>query len=405
MPLCGFYLSVENIKSMVEITLEPRLCECCGGNDLDPVWSNQRVVPRISDSYLFHVHVVVCRTCGFCFASPVSAPEALGRYYADSLAGYKGIALPYSIERRVSVLKKYSVPSGVFAEIGGDRPEEFHRQCKGLWSKFLNVEASDDVPAEYRDVSELPPGSVDVIAHYDVLEHVPNVRGFFHACYQALTNNGVMVCEVPDVRLYPRNLLLLEPEHVNHFSITSLASIAQQCGLRLIDSGHICSRSFGLLAVFQKDGLLLDQKPAYSSYEYLDTRACIQDGITQINRMLDHIKLLQDRIAELGKRKKKIVLWGVTDQLRRLLSDFSLPSTAIVVDSDPRRKDHLASEGVDVLLPKDHIAHIKESDLLVLFAPRYTQEIKEWILCEAGKNFSTSEIEVVGSGPSGESLL
>jgi len=57
------------------------------------------------------------------------------------------------------------------------------------------------------------------------------------------------------------------------------------------------------------------------------------------------------------------------------------------------------------LLPKDHIAHIKESDLLVLFAPRYTQEIKEWILCEAGKNFSTSEIEVVGSGPSGESLL
>lgn len=390
---------------MVEIGLEPRLCECCGGDDLDQVWSHQCVVPRISDSYQFQVHVVVCRTCGFGFVSPVSAFEDLKRYYADSWAGYKGIGLPYSIDRRLSILQKYSVPSGVLAEIGGDRPEEFHNHCKGLWSQFINVEASDDVPADYRDVSDLPPNSIDTIIHYDVLEHVPNVKAFLQACYRALKEDGIMICEVPDVRLYPRNLLLLEPEHVNHFSIHSLASIGQLCGLKLIESGHLCSRAFGVLAVFQKTPALVDQRPAWSSFEYLDTRACIEGGMAQIDAVGQHIVSLQNQILELGKNNRKIVLWGVTELLRRFLKGFKLPDSALVVDSDPRRCDHLKNEGVEVYLPKDNIEHIGESDLAVIFAPRYAQDIKEWIFDKTNQTISTLKIDVVGSGSAGESLL
>lgn len=92
---------------MIEITLEPRVCECCGGNNLEPVWSNQSVVRRAAATWLFPVRVVVCRQCGFYFVSLGPAREDLARYYADGLSGYKGIGLPYSVERRLSVLERY----------------------------------------------------------------------------------------------------------------------------------------------------------------------------------------------------------------------------------------------------------------------------------------------------------
>ena len=388
---------------MIEMALGPRACECCGGNDLEPVWSNQSVIKRATTTWLFPVRVVVCRQCGFCFASPAPVREDLNRYYADGLAGYKGIGLPYLIERRVTVLERYRAPAGVFAEIGGDEPGEFHRRCAGLFGKMLNVEAAADTPADYRNVNELPAESVDVLAHYDVLEHVPNVRDFMLACHRVLKENGIMVCEVPDVRLYPRNLVLLEFEHVNHFSVTTLATIAQACGLQLIEAGHICSRPYGFVAVFCKDVPRASQS-INGSFEYVDTLSCARAGIEQIQRVLAQIKTLQSRITELGERGKKIVLWGVTDLLRRLLENYKLPSTVVVVDSDPRRRTHLESEGVLVFEPKDCQAYIRDSDLLAIFAPRYKEEIVDWVLRETGKQFGASELEVVGCGPAGESL-
>jgi hypothetical protein len=336
--------------------------------------------------------------------SPAPVSEDLNRYHADGLTGYKGIGLPYLIERRLSVLETYRAPSGVFAEVGGDEPGEFHRRCASLFGQMINVEVAADTPADYRNVNELPAGSVDVLAHYDVLEHILNVRDFLRGCQRALKENGVMVCEMPDVRLYPRNLILHEFEHVNHFSVTTLATIAQACGLRLIEAGHICSRPYGFVAVFRKDIQHISQ-PFNGSFEYVDTLACLHGGIEQIQRVLAQLKALQNRITELGGRGKKITLWGVTDLLRRLLENYQLPSTAVVVDSDPRRSTHLEREGVVVFPPQDYRDHIGQSDLLVIFAARYKNEIVDWIFKETGKQFSPAELEVIGSGPTGESLI
>ena len=389
---------------MIRLPLEKRLCECCGGDDLDAVWSNTGVVKKATSSYLFEVHIVVCRKCGFCFASPGPQQEALKCYYADGLPRYKGIGLAYSIEKRLSVLERYSVPAGVFAEIGGDWPEECHARCTGLFGTILNVEVAKGAHSEYGSVDELPSGVADVIAHYDVLEHIPNVRDFLCSCRRALKEGGIMVCEVPDVRLYPRNLLLLEFSHVNHFSVTTLAAIAKACGFRLVEVAHLCSRPFGFVSVFCKDSSQTDMASDLP-FEYLDALSCVRGGINQVQGVIGHIKSLQGRITELGNQGEKITLWGVTELLRRLLENFILPETAIVVDSDPRRKTHLEDEGVLVFQPKECLAHINDSSLLVIFAPRYRAEILEWVRRETGKSFNPNDIEVVGAGPSGESLM
>jgi SAM-dependent methyltransferase len=393
-----------NNNTIVEMTLERRICECCGSNDLESVWSNQSIVRRATSTWLFPVRIVVCRQCGFCFASPCPILEDLARYHADSLSGYKGIGVPYSIDCRVKVLSRYSSPSGILAEIGGDRPEEFHKYCTALFEKILNIEVAEDAPADYRNIEDLPAETVDLLVHYDVLEHIPNVKKFLLACHRALKENGIMVCEVPDVRLYPRNLLLLEFEHVNHFSITTLAVMAQVCGLQLIEANHICSRPYGFAAVFRKIRPVDGPKVALP-YEYVDTLACVKGGIEQVERQLSYIKSLQVSMTRLGERGKKITLWGVTDLLRRFLENYRLPDTAIVIDSDPRRRMHLEREGVTVLLPKDNMEHIVQSNLLVIFAPRYKREILCWIEQETGRSFSIDEVVVIGCGPNGETLV
>jgi len=391
-------------EPLVKMTLEQRRCECCGSNDLELVWSNQSVVRRATSTWLFPVRVVICRQCGFCFTSPSPAIADLGRYHADGLSGYEGIGLPYSIDVRVSMLARYSAPSGVFAEIGGNRPDEFHNHLAGLFGKILNIEVTEDAPADYRSVAELPTESVDVLTHYDVLEHIPNVKYFLFECHRALKENGVMLCEVPDIRLYPRNLLLLEFEHVNYFSVTSLAMIAQACGLQLIELGHICSRPYGFVAVFRKSRPAHDHVSSMP-FEYMDALACVQGGVAQVQRVLSHIKSLQAKITALAAHGEKITLWGVTDLLRRLLENYRLPDTAIVVDSDPRRKRHLEGEGVPVFLPNDCRDHIVQSNLLAIFAPRYKTEILEWVKQEKSSIFDMIDVEVIGSGPTGETLI
>jgi SAM-dependent methyltransferase len=387
---------------MQKITLQPRSCECCGGNDLDQVWQSQSNVKRPSDTWIFPFSIAVCRNCGFCFNSPCPKQDDLIRYYADGISGYKEIGLPYSIDIRMAVLERYSSSTGTFAEVGGDQPGEFHRRCAPLFNKQLSIDISDDISSELRTVHNIEENTVDVIAHYDVLEHVAEVKDFLTGCHRALKPGGVMICEVPDIRLYPRNLLLQEFEHVNHFSTATLSAIACQVGLNPIEFSHICSRPFGLLAVFRKEAASIPDK--WSLYEYIDALACINGGKEQIRKCMENISLMRKQLSLAGDAHKKVTIWGVTNFLQSLLDGYKLPDSIMVVDSDPRRKNHLTREGVSVAQPKDVLGHIRRSELLVICAPRYKNEILEWIAQHTDKIFNEESLLVLGAGPSGETL-
>ena len=313
--------------------------------------------------------------------------------------------LPYSIEPRVAFLKKYSVPNGILAEIGGDQANEFQRRLNGLFAKVINIELTANSGADYISIHDVPFNYVDVITHYDVLEHVPRLMEFLTVCKDILKNDGLMICEVPDIRLYPRNLLLLEYEHVNHFSVSTLSTIAAQCGLELLEVGHICSRPFGFVAAFRKRDMASLNQTIDMPFEYLDAQSCIKGAIYQVENVYEHIKSIQDKIANVAKQGNRITVWCVTDLLHRLIKNYELPKYAIVVDTDPRRQTHLNSYGLEVFQPINQISHINNSELLVICAPRYKEDILNWIYKSTGKRFSGSELEVMGIGPSGESLL
>ena len=390
---------------MFKVNTHFRACVCCGGDNLTSVWKSNARVTRSNGVWSFPINISVCQNCGFCFSSPAPDQDSLLEYYSNGFSGYKGIGAPYSIDSRLAVLKKYACPEGVFAEIGGDEPGEFHKACAHLFKAQIAIDISADIDATYRSLSELNIGTIDVLAHYDVLEHVLDVKDFLTQCFMALKPGGVMVCEVPDLRLYPRNLLMLECEHVNHFSVSTLNKIAMKVGFNLIEVSHKCSRNFGFLTVFRKDSGVQTHIEDQSVVEYIDAMACLEGGKDQIEFLQDNIKKIVQKIKFLAEQKKKVTLWGVNELLRRLIEGEFPLGGVVIVDSDPRRKNFLSENGVLVFEPKSVADHIANSELVVICVPRYKSEIIGWITANGKNKLASSSIEVLGEGLSGESLL
>ena len=212
-----------------------------------------------------------------------------------------------------------------------------------------------------------------------------------------------MICEVP-VLGYIQNLVLLEFErHVNHFSMTTLAAICAQSGFELIESGHVCSRPFGLLAVFRKSDHPIDVTLPGRT-EYIDMLACLKGGIHQVDKLNLRLDEIREAIMSATFEGKKVTIWAVNDILRRLLLGFTLLSGVIVVDSDPRRHSDLKDFGVNVQVPSDCIDHISSSDLFVISAARYKHAILGWVKQNANKQFDDGELLLLGAGASGETL-
>lgn len=380
---------------MRTIRLKPRICECCGSYNQEKVWESNSIVTRAKSKWKFPYHISICKNCGFTFSSPAPVEEDLLEYHSEGLTGYKGISLPYTIEKRLPIIEKYAKNGGKFAEIGGDLPEKFHNYCSKFFDTILSVEIAEDTLGDYNNLYDLEENSFDMIAHYDVLEHIGDIKKFLQACFKALRLGGYMVCEMPDLRLYPKNLLLLEFEHVNHFSIQTLSKICGHTGFRLVETGHKCSRPYGMLAVFKK----LDA-PIEINYneeiEILDAKACIEGGISQVEELNNYINDLRKKLIRLSEKSKIVTIWAVNDILRRLLDNFKLPEGCIVVDSDPRRENDLNDIGVKVGTPYDNVEHIKNSDFLIISAARYQNSICEWIEKNFDKKFSDNALIVLG---------
>lgn len=386
-----------------EINLTNRNCPICEGFNIDIIWNSESIVKRSKHSWKFPYKISICKNCGFCYNSPGPDKTDLLEYHSEGFSGYKKIGLPYSTQKRVQILKKYSMPKGTYAEIGGDAPHEFHKELKKIYKKQIAIDISDDIPSEYKDVKNIENNSIDVVAHYDVLEHVLDIEDFLGSCYRILKKDGIMVCEVPNIRLYPKNLLILEFEHVNHFSVDTLSSIAGKIGFQLVELNFDCSRPHGFLSVFrkyEKNHLISFDK----KNEYLKSLACINGGVEQVKKLEQQITETEVKINSLNKSNRQVIIWGVTDILRRLIARCNVSENIRVIDADPRRKDHLLDSGFKVLEPINSLEHIQKSDLLVICAARYKKEILEWVLINTKKSYSKDNVIILGENTKGELL-
>jgi hypothetical protein len=356
-----------------EFVLTARPCPACGSTDFERLWARSFTAETRTEPRRFDVRVVLCLTCAFVLASPAPEQADLDRYYADSLAAWEGQELDYSVESRIALLDRHRLRGRRVVEVGGAASGRFREALEKRFDDCVAVQPNTGQTSEEARLADIARGSADAVVHYYVLEHVRDVVGHLRACAEILAPGGTMVCEVPDLDLYPLDASALALyEHQNHFNPDSLDRVAGQVGLQVVDVSHaFASRPFGFVAVLRRRVTAAEPVPHHLAL--LQARSRVFAGLRLIDRQ--HRQLLEARrvVEAACGAHRPAILWAANDLLRDFLDlTGPLPDGVVVVDSDPSKS---SIRGIAVRAPEEACSALADAAALVVFAELHSAAI------------------------------
>ncbi len=144
------------IMKEINIPLNNRPCDSCGGTSLKELWKYAHTTKTRNNKWVFNVHNVICRHCGFVFASPVVDDATLLEYYADSYSKFGQQRLDYSIQKRLEVMDMYLNNSmHSYIEIGSNLKTDFHKKLESRYSSIITVEPNTGTENDYQLINEI----------------------------------------------------------------------------------------------------------------------------------------------------------------------------------------------------------------------------------------------------------
>ncbi len=228
-------------------------CPACGVDDGTPLYE-KKGMPHIR-----------CRACDTQYASPRPPAGMMQDFYTQS-ANYTYWAehvFPASSEVRRQrlfapraekvreITEKYGVSSGTILEIGsayGLFCDEIRKL--GIFKRVIGIEPTPALAQICRDLgveviessyekAELG-ASVDMIAHFEVIEHLFCPEGFLNWCHSILKPGGYIISTCPNIAgleamLLGRESGAVDHEHVNLFTPQSLSHLHERCGFEVVE--------------------------------------------------------------------------------------------------------------------------------------------------------------------------
>jgi 2-polyprenyl-3-methyl-5-hydroxy-6-metoxy-1,4-benzoquinol methylase len=215
----------------------------------------------------YELDYLACTECATVYVSPRPTPAVLEYYYSTSenYQYWNKHVFPASegarrakifrprAERLLDICRRHGVATDTLLEVGagfGTFCEEVGRT--GLFRRVIAVEPTPDLAATCRgrglEVSNKPienvsleAGSVNVIASFEVIEHLYSPRSFIESCARVLAPGGLLVLSCPNVKGFDAVVLgpvsdTFDVEHLNYFHPASLAHLLGECGLEVIES-------------------------------------------------------------------------------------------------------------------------------------------------------------------------
>ncbi len=82
---------------------------------------------------------------------------------------------------------------------------------------------------------------VDVVANFEVLEHLFSPREFLIACHNVLKVNGFLIVTCPNIEGFDVSILgessdIIDTEHLNYFTVSSLSRLLTSIGFEVIEA-------------------------------------------------------------------------------------------------------------------------------------------------------------------------
>jgi 2-polyprenyl-3-methyl-5-hydroxy-6-metoxy-1,4-benzoquinol methylase len=237
------------------------MCPACGGSNKSKHFEKY--------NFIFNL----CSDCETLYISP-RPPEKLLREFYQNSENYKywaeniypkservrkeNIFVP-RLAKLVDLCENYKVNQGTIVEVGagygtfGEVVEE-----AGKFGKYIAIEPSPELALECKrkalkvieDSVEAAASQIkeaDVVASFEVIEHLFSPREFLKSCRKVLNHEGLLILTCPNWKGFETQILgplsdTFDAEHLNYFSPASLASLVESCGfevLRLFTPGEI----------------------------------------------------------------------------------------------------------------------------------------------------------------------
>ena len=209
---------------------------------------------------------MICSDCGTMYTNTRPTPEILEEYYvrsknywywnkyifpASETARREKIFRPRA-DRIADICQRHGIKSGVLMEVGagfGTFCEEVQRL--GIFRRVIAVEPTPDLAETCRrrglEVIEeriekvrLESDIIDVVASFEVIEHLFSPRDFLLSCAAVLSPGGLLVITCPNVRGF--DIVVLQQlsqtvanEHLNYFHPASLYHLVEGCGFEVLE--------------------------------------------------------------------------------------------------------------------------------------------------------------------------
>lgn len=289
--------------------LETVPCNLCGSTESRRAYSRPYRIDTLSEAGTFaattdefqaYGTIVECRGCGLVFTNPRPTKEALlkgYREYVDELYNEEGSSRSINAHFSLATIKRFKT-EGKLLEVGTSsgyflNAARVDFAVEGLepseWAaKHARERYRLDVHAEsLESTTRWAPGTFDVVAMIDVIEHVTDPLGFLRRGAELLKPGGVLYLVTPDIGSLSAKVLRgswwgLRPAHIYYFDRHTMSAMLTQAGLEVK-----LTKSFGRIFTWGYWASRLRHYPAWisepifnvirafgieSKFLYIDTR-------------------------------------------------------------------------------------------------------------------------------------
>lgn len=373
-----------------------RECPSCGGTDLRPLYALDRV-PLQSNLLLAtrdealamptgDLRLAFCRFCGFItnLAFDPSSQQLSARYEASQ--GFSGTFNSFARSLGQRWVKRYGLADKTVAEIGCGKGEFLATMCRIGPSRGIGFDPTLD-PARLPETDGL---QIDWVADYfdarsadrpidficcrHTLEHIPDVRSFVSMVRGVIGDREQVRVgfEVPDTLriLHEGAFWDLYYEHCSYFTAQTLRELFERCGFDVLD----------VTMEFDNQYIVLEAAPAGNQSGPPGTAtgaASIAPAVSTFpevcKRRIDHWR---DVVANAGRQRRRLALWGASSKAVGFLSTLGLSHEQVpyVVDINPHKQGtYLPTSGSLIVGPQD--LPNQPPDVVILMNPIYRQEI------------------------------
>ena len=209
----------------------------------------------------YELEYVRCASCQTVYVNPRPSPEVLREYYlrSENYTFWNQYIFPASEEARrekifrprasrlLELCRRLGVKTGTLLEVGAG----FGTFCQEVrqtaaFERIVAVEPTPDLARTCRarglevveaQIEEIDPTAVaaDVVAAFEVIEHLFSPARFLEQCRQLLAPGGMLILTCPNVKGFDIEVLQalsgsVDTEHLNYFHPQSLSDLLARCG-------------------------------------------------------------------------------------------------------------------------------------------------------------------------------